>query len=460
MVPAQQKEQGETVAVTLTDVPTMAELEPPYRPLGHARHAADWLTEEQVAADQRRRLYGAMIELVAERGYAAASTRELARLACMSKQDMYKRFPNKESYFVATCEMIVARAIERVGAAYAGEEDWQQRLRCAFGALAAEVVEQPKAARLALSEVFGAGPAGLERLEETRSVFEAIVGASFQAPALPPMIVKGIVRGVERIIRQRLLSGREHELPALADELLAWTLSYHSPTLAELSQAQQTLAPTGGVSRQQSRDLRIHLLRMAAQMAAAGGWEELTPARIASYAEIPTRQARELCGEDPRQCFLDALELLSNEALICAGQAARRTRDRPAGVHLAITALMQRLARDQTPCQLAFVEIFKLGPSAIPHREALLATFRQTLTTALPKDQRPAPLAAEAIVGAIWGIIHHHVTHGKTRQLPALAGQVSYLALAPAIGAENAIHAIRRAHRAHTRHPAHSAAAP
>lgn len=436
---------GETVAVTLTDMPRPAELEPPYEPLGHARHAADWLTEEQVAADQRRRLYGAMIDLVAKHGYAAVSTDELARLARTSKRDMYKRFGSKENYFLATYDMIVARAIDRVSTAYAGEESWKQQLRHAFEALVAEVVEQPKAARLALSEVLGAGPAGRARIEGTRSLFEAIVGASFaespDAPALPPIIVKGIVRGVERIIRQRLLSGREHELPALSRELLDWALSYHSPAVSQLAAARPA-DTTRGVLRLSTSDERARVLRVAAQIAARSGYRHLTPAHIANDADIPVQRVQELCGDDPGRCFLDALELLSTEALICAGQASRRSQDRPVGVHLGIAALVDRVARDHALCQLAFVEIFELGPSAFPHREALLAKFKQALVATMPKNRRPTPLAAEASIGAIWGILHHHVTHAQTRLLPGLAGHISYLALAPAIGADDAIRAI------------------
>ncbi|MGH2904966.1 MAG: TetR/AcrR family transcriptional regulator [Solirubrobacteraceae bacterium] len=453
------------MAVTLTDLPKPAELEPPYLPLGQGHRAADWLTEEEVAADQRRRLYGAMIELVAEHGYTAVGIRELAGLAHTSLQAIYKCWGSKENYFLATYDMIVTRAIERVASAYASQQDWQQRLRCAFGALAAEVVEQPQAALLALSEVLGAGPAGLARLDETRSVFEAMVGAGFaEAPdgPLPPIIVKGIVRGVERIIRQRLLAGREHELPELTEQLLAWALSYHSPAAAELAtKAPQPAPPARNPLRQDPRDVRVYLLRIAAETAATGGWTQLTSGRIAINADISARQVRELCGDDPRKCFVDALGLLSAEALICARHAARQSHDRLAGLHLGIQALVQRLERDRTLCQLAFVEIFALGPSAIKDREALLSTFTKTLSNALPADARPAPLHAEASIGAMWGVIHHHVTHAQTSQLPALAGELSYLALAPAVGAQQAIRTINsarhdpamRQHRATSRQP-------
>jgi len=419
---------------------------PLYGALPRGRRAVDGLSEEDVAADQRRRLYGAMIELVAERGYAGVSTRALARLARMSKQDMYRHFPGKQSYFLATYDMIVARASERVAAAYAVGGDWQQRLRAAFKALAAEVAEEPKAARLGLSEVLGAGPAGVERMERTRGLFEAMVGASFaQAPGgrpLPPLIVKGIVRGVERIIRQRLLSGRAQELPGLADELMAWALSYHSSALAELSRPPAPSHRIAGSLRAKSADERILVLRAAAHLAAVRGWEQLTPSMIAQRVELPAERVLEHWGGSPQQCFLDALELLSLEALVCGAAAARGAKDRPTGVHRAVTALMERVARDRVLCRIAFVEIFALGPCAIERREALLATFTDRLSRSLPADRRPSPLIVEAIVGALWGTLHHHATRGEAHLLPGLADQTTYLALAPALGAQDAISAI------------------
>ena len=116
-------------------------------------------------------------------------------------------------------------ALKRIGVAYRCEGDWQARLRAGFAAYAAEVVEEPKAARLVLVEVLGAGPAALERMRRTRLIFEQVIGASFsEAPdgvTLPPLIVKAIVCGMERITRQRLLADDVEALPALADELLA-----------------------------------------------------------------------------------------------------------------------------------------------------------------------------------------------------------------------------------------------
>jgi hypothetical protein len=54
--------------------------------------------------------------------------------------------------------------------------------------------------------------------------------------------------------------------------------------------------------------------------------------------------------------------------------------------------------------------------------------------------------AAEASVGAVWGIVHRHVATGRAQQLPRSAPVLSFMALAPAIGAREAVREITAEH--------------
>jgi hypothetical protein len=57
----------------------------------------------------------------------------------------------------------------------------------------------------------------------------------------------------------------------------------------------------------------------------------------------------------------------------------------------------------------------------------------------IPDSQRPSELVAEAIVGAIWAVIHDYVARGQVDRLPELVDDATYLALAPVIGGEAAV---------------------
>ena len=132
---------------------------------------------------------------------------------------------------------------------------------------------------------------------------------------------------------------------------------------------------------------------------------------------------------------------------MCAARASQSTEDRLVGVHRGMTALMAHIATDPVLVRVAFVEIFAVGPAAFKRRQRLLGQFTEQLARSVPRSQRPSDLVAEASVGAIWGIVHHHVTRGATHLLPGLADYATYLALAPIIGAQQAIEAILAAEK-------------
>ena len=428
----------------VAEAPRPIQIEPLYVGLPGGRRGAHGLSKGEVAADQRRRLQGAMIEAVDRHGYQQTTAREVCRLAAVSERAFYELFDKKQGCFLASYDAIVERGVERIATAYRSEGAWQAKLRGAFDAYAKEVVDEPKAARLALVEVLGAGPAAAARMRGTRLVCERIVSASFgEAPdgvAPPPLIVKGIVCGIERITRQRLLVGGVQELPALADELLAWALSYRSPAAAALA-AHHEEAPVRCWPPVRVENDWARILRCAARIAAVKGYAQLTPAQIVCDAGVSEATFDEFF-QSTEQCFLDALDRLGLEALVCAARASRGSEDRLAGVHRGMVALMEHIASSPVLVRVAFVEIFAVGPAAFKRRQRLLGQFTDQLASSVPRSQRPSDLVAEASVGAIWGIVHHHVTRGASHLLPGLADYATYLALAPIIGAQQAIEAI------------------
>jgi hypothetical protein len=91
---------------------------------------------------------------------------------------------------------------------------------------------------------------------------------------------------------------------------------------------------------------------------------------------------------------------------------------------------------------VVFVEIFAVGPVAVEPRSKLLRRFANVFIRRIPEEQRPSELLAEAIVGAVWAVIHDYVARGRVHLLRDLAEDASYLALTPIIGSEAAIEAI------------------
>ncbi len=426
----------------------------PYPKLRPRPHGA---TREEVCSNQRARLCAAMVELVAVHGYGASTVADLCTLAGVSKRTLYERFAGKQECFLAAFEMVVSRAARRIFAAQEGERDWRVRLCLTFASFADEVADDPRGAQLVLVEAFGAGPEALERMERTSALLEGIVSSSFeQAPgdiAVGPVVVKGIVAGVARVARVRLMDGRSGELPGLAGELSEWMLSYRSPAVARLHGLPRTTAPARLAAvtlapeweELPREDDRARILRATAELAAERGYGQLGVERIVASTGVSAQIFFGLF-DGVEQCFLTALELLSGQALELAGRARSAGEDWPGGVYRAVLALMDHIARDAVFQRAAFVEVFALGPAGLRSRERLMAGCAASLRASAPSEYRPSELVLQASVGAVWGVVHHHVARGQARHLPALAGQLAYVLLAPVVGADAAVRSILDEH--------------
>jgi AcrR family transcriptional regulator len=397
-----------------------------------------------------------MVEIVGERGYDTITVRELARLAGVSTRAFYEQFESKEECFLRTYELVVQRAAGRVAASQQGAHSWEEKLQLAFGAFAHEVVEKPNVARLALVAVFEAGPAAIERLRQAETMFETMIGESFdRAPdriAVSPLIVRGIVSGVERVTRTHLLAGREGELPGLGDEMMEWALSYRCESAEGLPTPDRRFTPDPDESRAETGtengngqvhgDERALILAAVAKLAAADGYLELTVPRIRAAAGVP-RRSFDANFEGVRDCFLAALELRLGAALSQAARGFSEGDTWPGGIHRALTTFCAHMARDEVLAKLAQVEASAPGPDGLRCGERLIANLTESFRASTPDAQRPSELCGEAAVGAVWGAVYQHVVAGRARRLPQIAPALSFLALAPTLGATEAVAAIR-----------------
>jgi AcrR family transcriptional regulator len=413
-----------------------------------------------VHSDQRARLYGAMVQAVAARGYRAVTTRELVGLAGVSKRTLYELFADKEECFLETFDLVVDHAVEEITAAYAGGQDWRGRLCDAFAAFTRELERDRCASRLVLIEAFGAGPTALERMELASARFEAMVSASLeQAPEgipLTPVLAQGIVAGVARVARVRLLEDRTGELAELSEQLLDWVLCYHCKSAVRLEGLPPAPAPkaaamegVGIIGQGARQDTRMRILQAALELTVREGHEQATLEAIVSRAGVSRRVFAQQF-DDSQACLLAAFELLGQQALALAVQAGLQADSWSGSVYRAVAALAENTARDEVFARIAFIEIFGLGPAGLPRRERLMEHLAEAMTAAAPEPSPqlrvPSELVLQASTGAVWGVVHRHVTQGRAHQLPALAGQLTYMLLAPILGPQRAVRAILDEH--------------
>jgi AcrR family transcriptional regulator len=404
---------------------------------------------EAVAGHQRARLHAAMIEACARHGYAGTTARELAALAGVSTKTIYGHFGSKDACLLATYDVVVQQAVTRISAAYRAaangpEADRTTGICRAFDAFSAELIERPDASRLALVEILAAGPIALPRIERAEASFTSMISSSFDrradAGVIPASVVRALIGGVWFVARARLLQPDPQVITASGAELREWLMSYRLPADSVLAAAR----PSGSASAGDARGAvptsseRSRLLSAAATLVARGGYETLSPAAVAEVAGLPAA-AFGAEFEDVEGCFFAMLEWLSADALAEALREGAGASSWGSSVYRALQSLFRRIATDRALARAAFLDVFAVGPAGYERRAAIMRGFARSLVRRAPAGRRPSGLVAEAIVGSIWSLAHRHVLAGRQQRLPASVPLAAFLALAPTIGAEDAL---------------------
>lgn len=419
-----------------------------------------------VAHNQRIRMHGGMIEAVTTRGYEKTSVRLVIGLAGVSRRAFYEQFSGKEACFMATFDLIVNRAVQRLTHAYRTAEGRpERRLRVALDALGSELEQNPKALHLVLIDAQTAGPEGLRRLHRALALCEGLFSRAFSDPrqastdrpdALPLPVVRAIVGGLRRATSMRLRDGETEDLGTLTKEMLKWSLLLNSPAAHELRPRACANPPFSEAPKLERSacgggSTRARLLRSAIELRArAEKPEELSSLRIADDAQLPVEAFIDLFPT-PEACYLEALDVLGDELLQLAADPGLVSAEWSTAVCRTVDALLVRLAESPARLVTLAVKAFEAGPPAIASVGDLAYEIATLLTEGAPRRPR-SRIAVEGIAGALWHILYRETVAGRGHRLPVLSEYISYVILTPYLGPEAAVEAIAQAR------PAESAA--
>jgi AcrR family transcriptional regulator len=353
------------------------------------------MCREEVARNQRTRIYGAMIEAVWRRGYRNAAVADVLALAGVSRRAFYEHFANKEACFLATFDIVVARERRRLIDAWENEHGWSNRMHAACKSLLAGTARDPKGARLVLIEAHAVQSSAEERMHLAAATFERLIATAYSLTPdrrLGPSAAKAIAGGLRHVILIRLLERREHELHGMTDEVLDWIESYHSHTALPLT----TPAPLAPAS----------------------------PARPACVDAV----AR---GPSP-------FEMVIAHALDAAREPVGGPASWPQAVHRSIAGFVARLLSSPALLQRAARE-----PLADPRTIAWLDELARVLSAGAPAPRRGPAVAREAVAGGLWAIIASHASEDRLARLPRAVDHLAFTLLAPYLGARSASDSIR-----------------
>jgi AcrR family transcriptional regulator len=399
---------------------------------------------DEVEQNQRERLFGAMVAVVAEKGYQATTVADLVELSGVSSRTFYDLFPDKRACFMAAMETMVEAAVAAAADAVSGRSrkggrgSWEARARAGSRAFAEIVVAQPAAARMCLVEAYAAGPKALAPLEEATAGFEALaqqmLAQSPQRAEMPAEMTSAYIGAIQEIVRMRLLAGREAELPGLMDELWDLIGSYRPPP--------KPLRLTGRLPAARPESLEAHdraerALRAFAIVVAEQGYAETTVEQVVRRASMSTTTfyAHFKGKEDALMAALDSAGAQMGAAI---RPAVRRASDWPTSIRAGFGALFNFLASRPALAQLVAVEVCAARAAAMERRVEYLQPLEELLAEGHESSTETPAVTTELIAGVVYALAYRQIREAGPQSLPSLAPICTYLALAPFIGAEKA----------------------
>ena len=443
-----------------------------YRPLPTGTHGLD---PALVKRDQRERLQKAMIELVAEKGYPAVRIGDLAKLAHVSQPTFYSLFTDKEDLFLSAYDEVAQRTARTVMAAYEADGSADERLIAAMRAFAELAAANPETTSLLVLGAFGAGARALER---RRRAIEALESSIYSRRDGQPeerstdLTVKFIIGGIREVTAARLRAGRADELPGVADELARWAACYPRRLPAGLAapnvRGSGSIAPGAAPTSERARraegrlpsgrsDLprrfivksqRERIVDATAAIVAERGLAALTIPEIARRANVSNQTFYDIYSSK-HEAFLGAQKVGMHQALRITVEAYEaQGEDWPRAVDAGVRALLEYLASEPAHAHLTLVDTFAACPEAIEIRNAAMSGFASYLSPGYelggPTGEVPT-IAAEAVAGGIWQVLHHYIENDCLGGLTGIDTQLTYFALTPFLGPAQAAEVARSA---------------
>lgn len=184
------------------------------------------MSPEVVAATQRERLFDALAQTVARKGYTAARVSDICDAAGVTRPAFYALFDGKEDAFLATYRYGTDAVVHAMESAHREAGDWRAGVRAALGVLLNVLASVPAFAVMAIVEIDAVGPtARRERDRMLRRFAPFFADAPRPALPAPDELADSIVGGIHSTIYRYVAQGRAAELPDLLPLLTYFALA-------------------------------------------------------------------------------------------------------------------------------------------------------------------------------------------------------------------------------------------
>jgi AcrR family transcriptional regulator len=418
---------------------------------------------------QRDRLLDAIVELSAKGGYQGVSIAQVSSRARVSSATFYELFDGKEDCLLAAYRAVAERVFEQVRIEAPEGGDWRDLARGSLESLLAALRSDPDSGRVLFVEAAAGGALidderkrVLGRFERLAQVFLDSMPADGERLDIPAAVIVGAIRS---IVARRLRTNAEDELPAMVEDLIGWIASYGIPAGSTpwSSSPQALLAPprrtpkpgaqirtrlprgrhglpAGVVARSQ----RTRIIYATAEVTMDKGYASTTVADIVARAGV----ARDVFYEhftDKQHAFLEAQQHPTQHIVDTCATAYFSAEEWPERIWSGLSALLELISANPAISHLRLVECYAAGPAAIRRAEEITRSFTIFLQEGYgyrPQAQELPRLSSEAIAGAIFEIIQRHIARDDFAGLLPRLPQITYIAIAPFTGPQEAVELI------------------
>lgn len=402
-------------------------------------------SRDEVARNQRERLFGAMVAVATSKGYAETSVADLLELSAVSRRAFYEHFCDKESCFLATIDEVLGGAMAITASRLHQGGSWEERAERSLMTFLELLVDQPAAACLCLVESHAAGPVAIARVEEAIDGFNELMAQALgerpEYAGMPDEMLRAMTGGMQKIIHSRLRSGTERDLLELGPSLMRLGLAYQPPPLPLRQRRRRPSRDTNGGDPSPevpagSRDGYVGERIVNATIAAVTekGFAGTTLDDVAERARISLSTFYE--HFDSKEDAFGAALYASRARMLGYGMPTYRRADSwPEGIRALTEFSLDYLASEPQFALLVSRDVYAAGPRTLEQLDQALRSSQSFIDSGVAEyaPEMP-PIWREAITAALYAMLGRRVQHEGPETLPEMAPLATYMALAPFIG--------------------------
>ncbi len=193
-----------------------------------------------------------------------------------------------------------------------------------------------------------------------------------------------------------------------------------------------------GLSRARVSEIqRGRVLSAAVELVAEVGYARMTVAQVTGRARVSRKTFYDLFA-DREDCFLAAFEHALSRAGLRASEAYEREASWREGIRSALVTVLSFIDEEPALARFCIIEALGAGERVLQRHSRLLAEAGDVVDRgrlAAGATRNRAEITPEAVVGAIFMVLHTHVLQGRKGAATELLGPLMSVIVLPYLGA-------------------------